>query len=255
MRLYKTLLLISFQTLFFNFAIARQADSVKRIPLSSTSQIKPGLSPYIIPAVLAGYGMITLGDNALRRFDSHIKNTIHEAHPRFSSGADDYLLYAPAAAVYGLNAAGLKGKNNFRDRTIIYLISNVIMEIVVYPTKETTHRLRPDGSTYNSFPSGHTAAAFVGAEFFYQEYKDISPWYGVAGYALASTTGTLRMYNNRHWFSDVVAGAGVGIASAKLSYLVYPAIKKVLFKKSTTHTILAPTYKNQSIGLHYAHQF
>jgi membrane-associated phospholipid phosphatase len=38
---------------------------------------------------------------------------------------------------------------------------------------------------------------------------------------MAATTGYLRMYNNKHWFGDVVAGAGVGILSAKFSYWLF----------------------------------
>ena len=78
-----------------------------------------------------------------------------------------------------------------------------------------------DGSG-RAFPSGHTATAFVAAEFIQQEFKDASPWYGFAGYTVATATGTLRMLKNAHWFSDVVAGAGVGILTTKLTYLAYP---------------------------------
>jgi membrane-associated phospholipid phosphatase len=54
------------------------------------------------------------------------------------------------------------------------------------------------------------------AEFMHQEYKDQSVWYSIAGYTAATATGVLRMYNVRHWFSDVVAGAGIGILGTKL---------------------------------------
>ncbi len=248
-------MLFFFQAQSFNFATAQQVDSIKIPHSSSNSPIKSGLLPYMIPAAFMGYGMITLGNNALRRFDHHLQNSIDEAYPNFSTKTDNYLQFSPAAAVYGLNATGLKGKNNFRDRTMIYVMANTIMEIMVYTGKTTTLRLRPDGSANTSFPSGHTATAFVGAEFFYQEYKDVSPWYGIAGYTLATTTGALRMYNNKHWFSDVVAGASVGIISTKLSYLAYPTIERFLFKKGTMNTVLVPTYQNQNIELYYAHNF
>jgi membrane-associated phospholipid phosphatase len=67
---------------------------------------------------------------------------------------------------------------------------------------------RPDGSSYNS-SLGHTANAFASAEFLWQEYKDVSIWYGISGYIIASGTGVLRIYNNRHWLTDVAAGAGI----------------------------------------------
>ena len=111
------------------------------------------------------------------------------------------------------------------------------------------HRLRPDGSGYNSFPSGHTASAFAAAEFLRQEYRDISPWYGYAGYFVATATGTLRMYNNKHWFSDVVAGAGFGIASTKISYLVYPYIKRLFMPKKQSGLTFFPYFQDGTKGL------
>ena len=86
--------------------------------------------------------------------------------------------------------------------------------------------MRPDGSTYNSFPSGHTATAFVGAEFMHQELGWHSPWYSFAGYTMATATGILRIANNRHWLGDVIAGAGIGMLTTKLSYLVAEKIEK-----------------------------
>ena len=81
-------------------------------------------------------------------------------------------------------------------------------------------------------PSGHTATAFAGAELLRLEYKEVSPWYGFAGYVVATATGTLRVLNNRHWVSDVVAGAGFGILSARLSYLIFNSIKKHTEKRN-----------------------
>ena len=78
-----------------------------------------------------------------------------------------------------------------------------------------------------------------------------SPWIGVAGYAMATSTGLLRMYNNRHWITDVVAGAGIGIASTTLSYLTYD---KFLKKNHLTFTV-APTYYNGNVGFAYVQVF
>ncbi|MCX6225677.1 MAG: phosphatase PAP2 family protein [Bacteroidia bacterium] len=52
----------------------------------------------------------------------------------------------------------------------------------------------------------------------------------MAGYTVAAGTGFMRMYNNRHWLTDVAAGAGIGILSTKLAYWVFPKIKKLFFK-------------------------
>ena len=138
---------------------------------------------------------------------------------------DDYLQFAPAAAVYALNLSGIKGRHNLFDASMLYVTSAAIMGVSTHFVKQGVGRMRPDSSGHDSFPSGHTASAFMAAEFLHQEYKDVNPWIGYAGYFVATATGTLRMYNNKHWFSDVVAGAGFGIASTKISYLVYPYIK------------------------------
>ena len=115
-----------------------------------------------------------------------------------------------------------------------------------YPDR--VHAYSHEGSP--SFPSGHTAIAFASAEFLRHEYKD-DPWIGYAGYAVATATGLLRMYNNKHYLGDIVAGAGFGIASAKLSYFLYD---KVFFKNGW-HFTLTPVYNNKNISLAYTYQF
>ena len=129
------------------------------------------------------------------------------------------------------------------------------MGTTVYAVKNITKVQRPDGSGSNSFPSGHTATAFAAAEFMRQEYKDASPWYGIAGYAAAMATGILRLYNNKHWVSDVVAGAGVGILSTKLAYWIYPAIKRKFFKHKSINTMVMPFYQNGGGGLSIVSNF
>ncbi|WP_233259994.1 phosphatase PAP2 family protein [Chitinophaga sp. S165] len=203
-----------------------------------------------VPATFVVYGAVSLKWNKLKEVNHHFKKEMHEDGKREINEMDNYLQYAPAFMVYALNTAGVKGKNNFIDRTIIYGMANAMMGAVVMTTKKSTHELRPDGSNYMSFPSGHTATAFAAAEFMRREYQDVSIWYGVAGYAMAATTGYMRMSNNRHWFSDVVAGAGVGILSTDLAYWVYPSIKKLFKnKKSDGENIIVPTYQQGAIGL------
>ena len=93
--------------------------------------------------------------------------------------------------------------------------------------KYTAKEMRPDGSTANSWPSGHTATAFVGATLLHKEYGlTRSPWWSVAGYGVATATGVMRVLNNRHWISDVMSGAGIGILSGELGY----ALCDLLFK-------------------------
>jgi len=134
---------------------------------------------------------------------------------------DDYLEFSPLVAVYGLNLLGKKGVHDVKELTKITGYSIVITGVSVASIKLLTGKERPDESDCTSFPSGHTATAFMCAEILYQEYKNESILYGILGYTAAATTGYLRVYNDKHWFSDVVAGAGFGILSTKLSYLLH----------------------------------
>ncbi len=170
---------------------------------------------------------------------------------------DDYFQYAPAVITIGLEAIGVKGKHNALQTGIIYGMSNIILSAVVIPAKYYSHELRPDNSNYLSFPSGHTSAAFASAELIRVEYQNTQPWLGVTGYLMAVTTGYLRMYNNKHWFSDVITGAGLGIASTRLSYLIYDKVSSRIQskKKRESHTLILPSYKNQQLGFNLVKRF
>ncbi len=100
--------------------------------------------------------------------------------------------------------------------------------------KHTTNELRPDGSNYLSFPSGHTANAFTGASLLDREFSSVSPWIPLGGYAMATSTGILRMTNDKHWLSDVLVGAGIGLLSTEIAYQVYPWLTRKLSRHRTT---------------------
>ena len=212
-------------------------------------QNPPSVQSFIVPAVFVTYGLISLGNNAVRRLDYSTKAEITEDHPLFAHHLDNYMQFAPAAAVFGLDLLGIKGKHKASDQLGLYVLSEAIMGISTGGVKRMAKRLRPDGSNNYSFPSGHTANAFAAAEFLNQEYRDVSPWIGYAGYTVATATGMLRLYNNKHWVSDVVAGAGFGIASTKIAYLLYPHLKKLVFGKQTMHYSMVPTYQQKAAGI------
>ncbi|HMI61901.1 MAG TPA: phosphatase PAP2 family protein [Puia sp.] len=214
---------------------------------------------FVLPAAMIAYGAMAVHNGTLQNWNGSVKEQIWEDNPHSKTKIDNFLMFSPAVAVYGLNALGIHGAHNFKDRTMIYLMANVFAQGTVFSLKGWTHEMRPDGSDRMSFPSGHTAEAFASAEFMRLEYKDVSPWYGVAGYALATATGALRMYNNKHWMSDVVAGAGVGIASTRLAYWLYPKMQHWFGKKDAGDkapvTMVMPTYNNGSVGLSYIKTF
>ena len=144
---------------------------------------------------------------------------------------DNYLPYIPSLAGHVLSLAGIKGKHTFFDRILIDGIAAGFSITSVYVLKRITKEKRPNGVDDLSFPSNHVATAFASAELLRLEYENVSPWYGVAGYTIAATTAYLRIYNNEHWFGDVVAGAGIGIISAKLAHQLYPLAHRILFGK------------------------
>lgn len=227
-----------------------EADSIplKQEAEQGLLQNKLPVKSFIIPAALITYGAITTGSNGPNSINGKLQEVIGTENPQGTKNLDNILMFAPGVSVYALNALGVKGTNNFRDRTMIYLMSGILTNALVYPIKSLTNKERPNGKRY-SFPSGHTAIAFASAEFMRMEYKDRSPLYGLAGYMMATATGYLRMYNNKHWFSDVVAGAGIGIASTQLSYWLYPKIKKIFFKDKSSTTIFMPSYQQGAFGL------
>jgi len=209
----------------------------------------------IIPATLITYGVASLKSHELKEVNMEVKEELWIVHTHNKLPIDNYLQWAPAAAVFGLDALGIKGAHNPVDQTIIYGISTAIMASSVYTIKSMSKQWRPDHSNNRSFPSGHTATAFAAAEFMRREYQGVSIWYGVAGYAAAATTGYLRMYNNKHWLGDVIAGAGIGILSTDLAYCLYPSVRKLLGPEKKSYTALAPFYSQGAVGLSMVHQF
>jgi membrane-associated phospholipid phosphatase len=239
-------------------ANAQIIDSVKKDLFTAPDTVKHLHSTPVslaIPAGLIAYGALSFAVNPIRNFDYTVNNEIVRTAPDFNTKTENFFQFAPIIMVYGLNLAGVSGKNTFIDRTALLGLSAGFLGTSAFLTKNLTHRLRPNGSDYLSFPSGHTSTAFMGAEFLAQEYSGKSVWYGLIGYGIATTTGVFRLYNHDHWFSDVVAGAGYGILSTKLSYLVYPYIRNALThtdNKTGKKTAFMPTYNEGMAGFSFA---
>jgi hypothetical protein len=247
---------------FFLFLVlqltAQQQNDVSVDTLHSSVETKLDLKfkQFIIPSVFIGYGIIGLESGQIKGFNSGVKDEVKE-HIDEKLTIDDFSQYLPMASIYGLSALGVKSKNSTKDKTIILATSYILMGLTINAFKQTASVERPDGTSYNSFPSGHTATAFMGAELMYQEYKDVSVWYGVSGFVVAAGTGVFRMYNNRHWLTDVVAGAGIGILSAKAGYWLYPITSKWFTKKNSTNTktVMVPFHDGHNTGIGFIKTF
>ncbi len=242
-RMYSTGIIISL------FLCPDQAQS-QMTDTSKVSEINHlGLSQIILPGAMITYGIVSLVSDQLRQVDFNIQHSFIGSQ---SSKIDDYLIYAPLALDLGFTAGGIKSRHNVRDKAFLYLLSTALNAVMVYPVKSLTSRQRPDLSNTNSFPSGHTSNAFVGAEYFWQEHKHHSIWIASAGYLMAGTTGYFRIKNNKHWFSDVVAGAGIGIISTKLIYAIYPRISEKIFRKKANFVILPFNFDvGYGLSFHY----
>jgi len=172
----------------------------------------------------------------------------------------DYLLedevrYAPVVAAYAISLCVVKSKHRFIDRTAILLVSYVVSDFAVYRTKKLTKSLRPGRSPTStddySFPSQHTAMAFIGATFLDHELGYVSPWISAGGYVAATWVGMARVANNDHWFSDVLMGAAYGIICTNSTYWAYDAVMKH-FPKNLTMT---PLIDSQQTGLYVCYKF
>ncbi len=131
---------------------------------------------------------------------------------------DDYIQYATTAAPVALNLCGLKSRHPLSRMMMLEGASYLLGAGWLNFGKYGFEVLRPDNSAKTSFPSGHTFMAFTGAEVLRREYGEEYPIVAIAGYAVASVVALMRIYNNRHWAGDVLAGAGLGIVSVTLTY-------------------------------------
>lgn len=216
-----------------------------------SSKIKIPQANLVIPGLLISYGILAQYTKPLVELDINIRSSVKAV--QFVK-YDDYFQYAPIVGVYALDLVGIKAKHNLRDRTIVMATSYLLMSATIQTMKHTINVQRPDGSNMKSFPSGHTATVFTGSHILFKEYKDTCPWIAVGAYGIAAATGILRMTNNKHWLSDVVTGAGIGILSVEVAYMLLPTMHKIFgIKDSRKHLVILPSVgiNQYGVGLSY----
>lgn len=198
-----------------------------------------------LPFILAGI--------VVKEQNTHFRTLRNRFEPAFHKRYDDYTQYVPLAATWGLKAAGVQGRSSWGELAVSNAFSAVLMAGMVNGLKYTVREWRPDHSTRNSFPSGHTATAFLCATILHKEYGMKSPWYSIGGYTLAGLTGVTRQLNNRHWIGDVLVGAGIGILSADLGYFLSDLIFKpqaaARKKESDYSRTDAPSFLSFNMGM------
>ena len=177
------------------------------------------------PSALLAAGICGHSISGLHDLDVALHEDI-EAHSPTRCTVDNYLQYLPLAAAAGLRLCGMESEHRYRDLLPLMAEAYAIGGATVTVVKLCVDVRRPDQSAMNSFPSGHTFTAFVGAEILRREYGSEYPMVAVAGYAVAAGVGLMRVYNSRHWMADVLGGAGIGILAASAAYWTYPTINR-----------------------------
>lgn len=226
------------------------------LPLSAgvndSLAVEPGFKAgeVIMPLSLITAGTLGFAE-PLKNARYELRDYLDEWRGSHRVTVDDHLQYVPLASVYGLSLLGAEAKHGYVDRTLALATSYVALGAMVNAVKYTVREPRPDGSARNSFPSGHTATTFLGAELVRIEYGDDSPWYSVGAYTVAITVGVLRVYNNRHWFTDVFAGAGIGILSARIGYWLLPYTRRAMHRLTGHDAFVYPTVSREgaSVGV------
>ena len=213
----------------------------------STSQPKDKIAykQFIAPVALITTGALMLNTALNDDLQSNANRYFGED---FETNADNILPFVPVAQIYLGKTFGYKQKNDFHHQTINIAIANVMAVSVTEVLKRTVKEERPDQSNDLSFPSGHTAVAFTNAALLYYEYKDSNLWYASSGFLFASATGILRIANNKHYTSDVLAGAGIGLASGLIVSYWNP-FKSVSFGKKNKNTAFIYPQIGSQIGL------
>ena len=145
----------------------------------------------------------------------------------FTDGVEDVFYplgnRVPPLLLTGMYVAAVVTKNRRLEHNSLMIAKSLALSTIVYmTTKAVIRRERPYRTTnshkfttpfkkndYTSFPSGHSNTAFSVATGFAMQYKHIK-WVPWVAYGLASLTSLSRIYQDRHWASDVIIGAAIG---------------------------------------------
>lgn len=162
----------------------------------------------------------------IKNINLYVRGLRNMHTPLFHQSYDNYLQLFPSILLIGLKLGGVKGKFEWKRLLTFIVLSIILTQLVVNSLKLACGVLRPDESNFFSFPSGHTATAFMTATLLYKEYGFKSVWVGIVAYAAAIITGMTRILNNRHWMIDVIVGAALGILLTEMAYRMV----KIIFK-------------------------
>lgn len=214
---------------FFLLAIVQPVSSVPaQQPKPDSATMRRARRPLVRWGELAGV-LATTG--LALATDQHIRDFLNDPHDRLGrtvsdvgNGLGDFAIVYPSlfALSVGTKLLHKRGAYGVSSRA---LKSTLLAGGAAMALKAVLGRDRPADSSDdpyqfhlfrfkdNSFPSGHTAVAFALATSLARETPD--KWTDAAFFTVATVTAYARMHDDRHWASDVVFGAGIGILSAR----------------------------------------
>ena len=203
---------------------------------------------HIVPSAVDGFdrnGLYLIGGSVAavataQPLDYSIRDTWmdHQRMPGSVSSVFDYVGQGYFGISIALGQLFLDRNNGiFHSEALIstFLATSVL--------KNVNQRLRPDGSDHFSMPSGHSSTTFATATALAYSY---GPWIGVPSYLIAAATAASRWSDNRHWFSDTVAGAAVGIFWARAVHFHH--FKTVNPESSSTTWMWSPVWEGDMVG-------
>jgi len=244
------LLLILLNVIVINGQSFNKTSSNSSVQITDSTKTVHLIKRSIIPVSLISFGVLANKSDFEKQLQKDLRNRVGND---YESPIDDYLQYAPIAEMYIADALGFKAKNHWFDQTKYLLISNLISSTITHSLKRITQKERPNGSPH-SFPSGHTTFAFTNATVLFNEFQETAPVLAYSGYVFATTTGAFRMINNKHWLSDVMVGAGIGILVTELVYHFEPFKNFNPFIKTKNITLL-PQMDEHNYGFYFAYHF
>jgi membrane-associated phospholipid phosphatase len=154
--------------------------------------------------------------STVKKIDKKIEENFISTNKKANTPVDTSLKFTPLGLLLAADALQIKTGSNFKKHVLQAAISELLLNAALLPLKHIAKRKRPGGGK-NSFPSGHTATCLVGSELLRQEFKESNIVLANSGYCISAVTAILRLYHKKHWFSDVITGAVLGLASVRLA--------------------------------------
>lgn len=219
----------------------------------SPIEYKPNPKEWIIPGSMLAVGILATNTDKYRDLIPGMRNNPQNQTTPF----DDKAQLVPSASLFLLDIFG-KEKHNPIDQLFLMAFSYGFTVLPVRQIKDNYTAERPYGGNH-SFPSGHTATAFVGAHMIYKEFKDSNPWLAYSGYVMGTVVASARVIHNKHWVCDVMAGAAIAILATELAYIVYIPIRNFVTngvnKLFDKYILLTPIAQPGTFGVNLSIQF